>query len=120
MKQQTYTIELDKMEFHAYHGCYKEERICGAHFIVSLKVELSKGMVFETDDVNDATNYLEIYEAVQSVMQESVCTLEKLSQNIHHALHKRFPQILHIWSRVKKMAPPIGGKMEGVSVTMED
>ena len=26
-------IELDEMEFHAFHGCFKEERIVGNSFL---------------------------------------------------------------------------------------
>ena len=31
------TIELEKMEFFAYHGCYKEEKVVGNYFLVDLK-----------------------------------------------------------------------------------
>lgn len=120
MSEQRYTIEIDGMEFHAFHGCYKEERQCGAHFIVSLRIELQRSRVFETDEVCDTVSYLDIYDQTRRIMSNSVQTLERLSRNIIEALHARFPQILHIRCRVEKLAPPVGGKVKGISVILDD
>ena len=35
------------------------------------------------------------------------------------ALYARFPQIRHIRCTVSKLAPPLGGKLEKVSVVLE-
>ena len=32
-------IALTGMEFHAFHGCFKEEQIIGTNFIVDLLIE---------------------------------------------------------------------------------
>ena len=59
-----YRIDLEGMEFRAYHGCYDLERKVGNRFVVDLELTTELG-------------------------------------------------------RVAKMAPPLGGKVRSVSVTLE-
>ena len=114
-----YTIELEGMDFHAFHGCYELEQQTGSHFEVSLRITTELGEVAETDDVRKAVNYLTVYEVVREQMQCTQCTIERVAQNIIDALHERFPQISQTECRVSKIAPPLGGKVARVSVTLE-
>ena len=114
-----YTIELEGMDFHAFHGCYELEQQTGSHFEVSLRITTELGEVAETDDVRKAVNYLTVYEVVREQMQRTQCTIERVAQNIIDALHSRFPQISQTECRVSKIAPPLGGKVARVSVTLE-
>ena len=114
-----YTIELEGMDFHAFHGCYELEQQTGSHFEVSLRITTELGEVAETDDVRKAVNYLTVYEMVREQMQCTQCTIERVAQNIIDALHERFPQISQTECRVSKIAPPLGGKVARVSVTLE-
>lgn len=107
------------MDFHAFHGCYELEQQTGSHFEVSLRITTELGEVAETDDVRKAVNYLTVYEVVREQMQRTQCTIERVAQNIIDALHERFPQISQIECRVSKIAPPLGGKVARVSVTLE-
>ena len=45
-------------------------------------------------------------------------TIERVSQNIINALHCRFEQITAVRCTVTKLAPPLGGKVRRVSVTL--
>ena len=107
------------MDFHAFHGCYELEQQTGSHFEVSLRITTELGEVAETDDVRKAVNYLTVYEMVREQMQCTQCTIERVAQNIIDALHERFPQISQTECRVSKIAPPLGGKVARVSVTLE-
>ena len=107
------------MDFHAFHGCYELEQQTGSHFEVSLRITTELGEVAETDDVRKAVNYLTVYEVVREQMQRTQCTIECVAQNIIDALHERFPQISQTECRVSKIAPPLGGKVARVSVTLE-
>ena len=53
---QYYTINLEGMDFHAFHGCYELERLTGSHFEVNLKIVSPLGRVAEDDDVTQAVN----------------------------------------------------------------
>ena len=119
MERKLYTIELEGMDFRAFHGCYELEQQTGSHFEVSLRITTELGTVAEDDDVTKAVNYLAVYEEVREQMQRTQCTIERVAQNIIEALHCRFPQICETECRVTKIAPPLGGKVARVSVVMK-
>ena len=114
-----YTIELDRMEFRALHGCYELERKVGNRFTVDLSVTAELGRVAEEDSVELAVNYLTVYEVVRAQMQVTQRTVERVATNIIDALYAAFPQIRHVRCRVSKLAPPLGGKVARVSVVVE-
>ena len=114
-----YTIELDRMEFRALHGCYELERKVGNRFTVDLSVTAELGRVAEEDSVEQAVNYLTVYEVVRAQMQVTQRTVERVATNIIDALYAAFPQIRHVRCRVSKLAPPLGGKVARVSVVVE-
>ena len=113
-----YTIELHDMEFRAYHGCYDLEQKVGNRFRVGLKILAELGDVAERDDVTLAVNYLTVYEVVARVMQQKQRTIEAVAQNIIKAVRDSFEQIAQVECRVSKLAPPLGGKVGAVSVTL--
>lgn len=115
-----YEIVLDRMEFRAFHGCYELERRVGNRFTVDLIVTAELGRVAEEDSVEQAVNYLTVYEIVRAQMQVTQRTIERVATNIIDALYDAFPQqIGHIRCTVSKLAPPLGGKVARVSVVLE-
>ena len=116
---QYYTINLEGMDFHAFHGCYELERLTGSHFEVNLKIVSPLGRVAEEDDVTQAVNYLTVYEVVREQMAIVQHTIERVAQNIIDALHSHFSTIKSVEFTVVKIAPPLGGKVSRVSVTLK-
>ncbi len=114
-----YRIRLDRMEFHAFHGCYDLEQKVGNRFTVDLEVVTELGEVAAKDDVSLAVNYLELYALVRQTMQQTQRTIERVALNIIHATKAAYPQIRSVRCRVTKLAPPLGGKLHGVSVELE-
>jgi dihydroneopterin aldolase len=117
--EKLYTINLEGMDFHAFHGCYELERLTGSHFEVSLRIVSPLGRVAEDDDVTQAVNYLTVYEIVREQMAVTQHTIERVAQNIINALHGSFKQIVAVECTVTKIAPPLGGKVNRVSVTLK-
>jgi dihydroneopterin aldolase len=115
---QLYTINLEGLEFHAFHGCYDLEQLSGSHFEVALEIVSPLGDVAEKDDVTLAVNYLTVYEVVREQMAITQRTIERVAQNIINALFERFSQIAQVKCTVTKLAPPLGGKVRKVSVTL--
>lgn len=115
---QLYTINLEGMEFHAFHGCYDLEQLSGSHFEVALEITTPLGDVAAKDDVTLAVNYLTVYEVVHEQMRVTQHTIERVSQNIINALFDSFGQIVAVKCTVTKLAPPLGGKVRRVSVTL--
>ena len=106
------------MEFRAYHGCYDLGQKEGNRFRAGLKILAELGEVAERDDVTLAVNYLTVYEVVARVMQRKQRTIEAVAQNIIQAVKQEFEQIAEVECRVSKLAPPLGGKVGAVSVTL--
>lgn len=115
-----YRIDIEKMEFRAYHGCYDLEQQVGNRFEVDLELTAELGRVAEDDDVGQAVNYLTVYETVRETMACKQRTIERVARNIIRAVRDRFPAVVGVRCRVAKVAPPLGGKVRRVSVTLED
>lgn len=114
-----YTIRLQEMEFRAYHGCYDLEQKVGNRFNVELLITTHLGSVADEDAVEKAVNYLSVYEIVRAQMAITQRTIERVAQNIISAVKEAYPQIVEIECTVAKLAPPLGGKVGRVSVTLK-
>jgi dihydroneopterin aldolase len=112
-------IELEEMEFYAYHGCFREENVVGNRFLVNMAICTDMARAMRTDKIDDALNYVKVYDLVRVEMQQTSNLLEHVSARIIDSLFRHFSQIN--WARVKvsKMNPPMGGQMKKVSVTLE-
>ena len=107
------------MEFHAYHGCYDLEQQVGNRFCVELTLTTELGEVAAEDNVEKAVNYLDVYESVERQMRIKQRTIERVAMNIITAIRTEFPAVCGVRCTVAKMAPPLGGKVGRVSVTLE-
>lgn len=114
-----YRIVLQRMEFHAFHGCYELERKVGNRFTVDVEITTDLGDVAAEDSVEKAVNYLTVYEVVRKEMARTQCTIERVALNIIDAIRAGFPQVRHVKCTVSKLAPPLGGKLDRVSVVLE-
>lgn len=113
-------IEIEAMEFYAFHGCYREEQIVGNRFLVDLTFETDIEAAAESDFIGDTVNYLEVYKIIDAQMKITSHILENVAQRIIDAIMERFyPQILHIKVKISKCNPPLGGNIKKVSVTLE-
>lgn len=113
-------IEIEGMEFYAFHGCYREEQIVGNRFLVDLTFETDIMAATESDSIEDTVSYLEVYELVEQEMKITSHILENVAQRIIDGVMERFyPQITHIKVKVSKCNPPLGGNIKKVSVTLE-
>ena len=71
------------------------------------------------DSVEKAVNYLTVYEVVRAQMRVTQRTIERAAMNIIDAVYAEYAQIRHVKCTVSKLAPPLGGKLERVSVVLE-
>jgi len=112
-------IELDNMEFHAYHGCMEEEKIIGNTFLVNLKVKTDVGVASKTDKIEDALNYQELYNIVKKEMAQTSDLLEHVGKRIIDAVKSDFgDKAIEVIVTVSKVNPPLGGKLDKVSLTL--
>lgn len=113
-----YTIRLEGIYLRAYHGCYDLEQQVGNRFRVDLTIRTPLNDLPTTDDVTRAVNYLTVYEIVERTMQRTQHTIEAAAANVIAAVKEAFPEICEVECTVAKLAPPLGGKIDRVSVTL--
>ena len=111
-------IEIENMEFYAYHGHYKEEQIVGNKFLVDLSIETDLEPAARSDSLKDALNYQQAYMIVEREMKVKSQLMEHIAGRILDALYREMKGILRATVKVSKMNPPVGGRVERVSVTM--
>ncbi len=111
-------IEIEGMEFYAYHGHYKEEQIVGNRFLINLKIETDCSKAAESDNINDAVNYQTAYKIIKAEMKKKSNLLENIAGRILDSLYENMENVKLITIKVSKMNPPMGGKINNVSVTM--
>lgn len=110
-------IELENMEFFGYHGCYREEQVVGNNFVVNLKLETSSMRAAETDQIADALNYQLAYQIVKREVEKPSHLLEHVCARILDGLFEELSLLEKATVKVSKLNPPMGGKMDRVSVT---
>ncbi len=111
-------IQIENMEFYAYHGHYKEEQIVGNKFLVDLEIEADMTKASESDDLSDAVNYQMAYHLVKQEMEKKSHLLENIARRILDVLFEELDGIREAKVKVSKMNPPVGGKMDCVSVSL--
>jgi 7,8-dihydroneopterin aldolase/epimerase/oxygenase len=112
------TISIEGMEFFAYHGCFKEEQIIGTRFTVDLFLETDTNEAEITDDLSQTVNYQAVYGVVAQEMAIKSKLLEHVARRILDRVAKEFPKVISSRIKISKMNPPVGGKVERVSVEL--
>ncbi|MCU0457358.1 MAG: dihydroneopterin aldolase [Bacteroidales bacterium] len=109
-------IQIEGMEFYAFHGHFKEEQIVGNKFLVDLTIEADTQRPAQSDNLKDAVNYQKAYEIIKAEMGRKSYLLENIAGRIIDALYRELPGIGKATVKVSKMNPPVGGKVNSVSV----
>ena len=112
-------IQIENMEFYAFHGHYKEEQKVGNKFMVDLVIETDMTKPAESDNLKDAVNYQQAYQIVKKQMEMKSYLLENIAGRILNAIHEEMDGIKKVTIKVAKINPPMGGKIGSVSVTLE-
>ncbi len=102
-------IELEGMEFHAFHGCLEKERKEGNTFMVDFHAETEMKKAVKTDDLNRTIDYGKVYDIVAEQMSIPSNLLENVAGRILEAVRKEFKEILFCKVRVSKKNPPVNG-----------
>lgn len=112
-------IEIEEMEFFAYHGCFEAEQTVGNKFIVYACLHYNCEKSAVSDHIQDALSYQTAYEIIAREMMKRSHLLEHVGQRILNALYETFPQLTYAKVKISKMNPPLGGKIGSTSVTLE-
>ncbi len=112
-------IILEKMEFQAYHGVLEHEKELGNTFLATIVMEVDTDKAAYTDHLEDTVNYQLIYNSIKKQMEIPSNLIEHLAQRIVDKLMNKFLRIQYLSLTLSKMNPPLGGKVEKVTIMME-
>jgi 7,8-dihydroneopterin aldolase/epimerase/oxygenase len=111
-------IALNNMEFHAYHGCLEHEQQLGNTFIVNLCMTLDTELAGQTDELQHTLNYQQVYDLVKLQMEIPSMLIEHVVKRILDSVFDSFFQIEELTVQLFKLNPPLGGKVESVSIEL--
>ncbi len=111
-------IDIEGMEFYAYHGHFRQEQVVGNKFLLNVTIEADCDRAGETDHLNDALDYQKVYLLIKEEMEIKSYLLENICKRILDRLYREFSTIRKATIQVAKINPPLGGQIKQVSVTM--
>ncbi len=112
-------ISIEGMEFFAYHGCFREEKIIGTKFRVDLFLTVDTTKAEQTDNLKDTVNYQSVYGVVKKEMSTKSNLLEHVGRRILTKIREQFHEVKQARIKIRKLNPPLGGKMDFVSLELE-
>ena len=111
-------IEIEQMQFTAYHGHFPAEQIVGNQFEVYLYMECDCDAAGASDMLDDALNYQRAYELVKEQMLIPSKLLEHVCTRTLDTLYANFQNLDFAKVKISKLNPPMGGQIGRVSVKM--
>lgn len=112
-------ISIEGIEFFAYHGCFKEEQVIGTKFRIDLFLEVDTSTAEKSDHLKDTVNYQSVFQLVKKEMETPSKLLEHVGRRILDRIKQEFNTVEHARIKIRKLNPPLGGKMDFVSLEIE-
>lgn len=111
-------VALHGAEFFARHGYYAEEQLTGNKFVVDVEVGFNPANNLHNDELSNTLNYEQLYIIVCEEMRITRQLLETVVQAIVDRIKTEFEFAETIKVRLKKLNPPLKGRVEASSVTI--
>lgn len=111
-------MEIEGMEFKAYHGCLEHERTAGSIFVVDFRAEMDLTAASKTDNLEDTLDYGAVYDIAANEMKQPSCLLEHVAGRIADAIETAFPNLPEFSVRVSKKNPPVNGQAAWSRITI--
>lgn len=111
-------IEIEGMQFYAFHGHFEAEQIVGNNFEVNIQLETDCEKAAVSDNLKEALNYQEVYILVKKEMAITSHLLENVAQRILDSIFLNYSEIKYAKVKVSKLNPSMGGEIKKVSVTL--
>jgi dihydroneopterin aldolase len=111
-------VALHGAEFFARHGYYPEEQLMGNKFVIDVEVGFNPVNNLNDDELCNTLNYEQLYTVVCEEMKITRQLLETVVQAIIDRIKTEFQFAETIKVRLKKLNPPLKGRVESSSVTI--
>ncbi|MCR4424754.1 MAG: dihydroneopterin aldolase [Firmicutes bacterium] len=109
-------LTLKNLIFYAYHGAFAAEKELGQRFEVDVDMRGDFQACSNTDDLDLAINYVDVYTLVREIVEEREFNLiETAARTVADEIASAYP-VKEVTVRVRKPHAPIGGPMDYVEV----
>ncbi|HMQ48271.1 MAG TPA: dihydroneopterin aldolase [Saprospiraceae bacterium] len=122
-------VALEGIRFFAHHGYYEEEHVLGGEFVLDVYVSTETKMAFKLDDLyfkednvefKAGVNYETLYLFCQAEIKKPAKLLETIAHRIVERIKAHFDNVSGVKVRVKKIAPPLGGRVDCAFVEVSE
>ena len=111
-------IELDGMEFRAFHGCLDSEKENGNTFTVDFRGMTDMSKAASDDRLEDTADYGILYRIIAGEMEKRSDLLEHVAGRILRRLFADFPCIESVALELTKDNPPMGADCLGAGIAV--
>ncbi|MFZ4635678.1 MAG: dihydroneopterin aldolase [Saprospiraceae bacterium] len=112
-------IALEHMQFYAHHGVYDAEQAIGGEFVVDVFIKTKISKSAGSDAVEDTLNYETVFQVCQQQMDKPRKLIETVLYGIVAGLKHQFGSMEGVRVRVRKLHPPLGGRVGSAWVEEE-
>jgi len=113
-------IRIKNMQFFAYHGILPSEAVTGQLFEVDLEVKGDWSVAGNSNNIDDAINYENLYEVVKEIVKgKRFNLLEALSEEVCSQILMRYSLTKKVKLSIRKPNVPINGILDYVEVEIE-
>lgn len=106
------TIALHGAEFFSFHGFYPEEQKLGSKFIIDIDVSFIPANDLKEDKIGNTVDYEQLYSIAERQMKQTARLIETVAQAIADQIKEQFSFADHIRVSIKKLNPPLKGKVD--------
>lgn len=120
-----YTISLNNLEFHSFHGFYQEENLIGNTFVVDIVVEINdfelgirnEELGIGIEEITTTVNYETLFQIAKEEMAIPRKLLETVVKSIYDRIKLLNPNIHSIEVSLTKKHVPIEGMIGQAKVS---
>ena len=112
-------IKINNIRCYANHGCLPHEAVIGGHYRIDITLEADLSQATQTDDLMHTVDYCDVQRIVSREMMQRSKLIEHVAKRIGDKLMSSLPKIQYTCVALTKLAPPMGGDVESVTVEME-
>ena len=109
-------VEVNGISVQAFHGCIDEEALVGGEFTVNVRVHAPFAIAAETDDLNEAIDYVVVTEIVKEEMAIRAKLIEVVAMRIVKSVLARFKIATEVEVTLIKHRAPIEKDVKSVAV----
>ena len=110
-------VYLRDVEIFANHGVFKEEKVLGQKFIVSLELSLDFKEAVVNNDLTKSVHYGELCHKIEKIFQEESCDLiETAADKIAKFVLREYKVVKEVKVLLKKPWAPIGRHLDYAAV----